>query len=174
MEKINVAKELGKNYNHKIDSGNIYDKTNGIMGFVKLTFHNIETGKDEVIHILNVFCHAGKSGIARRIANQESNYGRVTYCAVGTGTNVPSASDTTLQTELFRKTISVTAYNSNVATFTTFYDTAEANGTLKELGLFGDLADETSNSGTLYAHTSIDKTKTSSDTLTIEWSLVIN
>lgn len=152
---------------------NFVDRTSGIRGFVKLTFRNVKTGEEEVIHILNVFCHAGKGGIARRIVSQEANYGRVTYCAVGTGTNAPAANDTQLQTELFRKVISVAAYNSNVATFTTFFNTAEGNGTLRELGLFGDLATATANTGTLYARTGINKTKTSSDTLTIEWSLVI-
>lgn len=152
---------------------NRIDKTRGIIGSVKLTFRNVKTGEEEVIHILNVFCHAGKSGIARRLVSEESNYGRVTYCAVGTGTATPASSDIKLQTELFRKTISVGSYSSNVATFTTYYATGEANGVLREVGLFGDTATATTDSGTLYAHTSINKTKTSADTLTIEWSLII-
>lgn len=150
------------------------DQLQGIKGFVKLTFRNVETGHEEVFHILNVFCHSGKSSMARRLANAEANYGKVTYCALGTGAGSPAASDTLMFAELFRKLISVVSYNSNVVTFTTFYNTSEGNGVLTEIALFGDLATGSGNSGTMYAHTNITKTKTVSDTLTIEWSLILN
>lgn len=150
------------------------DSLKGIKGFVKLTFKNVKTGEEEVFHILNVFCHAGKTSLARRIAYGEAGYGKITYCAVGTGGSTPSVSNVTISTELFRKLISVTSYNSNVATFTTFFNTSEANGVLTNLGLFGDDATATLNTGTLFAQTTITKTKTSSDTLTIEWSLILN
>lgn len=150
------------------------DATQGIKGFVKLTFTNVKTGEEEVYHIINVFCHSGKSSMARRLGNAEAGYGKITYCAVGTGAGTPAVSDTLMFAELFRKLISVVSYNSNVVTFTTFYNTSEANGVLTELGLFGDSANGTGNSGTMYAHTSITKTKTINDTLTIEWSLILN
>jgi len=151
----------------------ILDKTKGIIGAVKITLRNVETGEEDIIHILNVFCHLGKSSIARRLANAEAGYGKITYCAVGTGAGTPNTADIQMSAELFRKPISVTAYNSNVVTFTTYYSTSEANGTLTELGLFGDDASSTANSGTIYAHTTISKVKSTSDTLTIEWSLII-
>lgn len=153
---------------------NILDKTHGFTGAVKFIFKNVKTGEEDVIHILNVFVHAGKSGLARRLANQEAEYGRITYMAVGTGAGVPASSDVAMFTELFRKAISVTSVNSNVVTFTTFFATAEANGTLTEAGLWGDLATSTAGSGTLYAHTAVARTKTSNDTLTVEWVITIN
>ena len=76
--------------------------------------------------------------------------------------------------ELFRKSISVTSVSSNVVYFTTYLATSESNGNLTEIALFGDEATSTINTGTLFAHTTISKTKTSSDTLTIEWALTIN
>lgn len=150
------------------------DSLKGITGAVKLTFENIKTGEKEVIHILNVACHSGKTSIARRLGNAESGYGKITYCATGTGVGSPADSDTTMFTELFRKLISVVALNSNVVTFTTYYAAAESNGTLTEIGLFGDNATATTDSGTMYAHTNITKTKTSNDTLTIEWAITVN
>ncbi len=150
------------------------DHAGGFYGAVKLIFKNVNTGEEEVHHILNVFVHSGKSGIARRLANAETGYGKITYMAVGTGVTAPAVTDVLMETELFRKAISVTAVNSNVVTFTTYFATSEANGALKEAGLFGDLATATANSGTLYAHTAINRTKTSSDTLTVEWTLTIN
>lgn len=164
---------MGIKYNIHMDVQTT-DQLQGIKGFVKLTFTNVKTGKQEVYHILNVFCHAGKSSLARRLANAEAGYGKITYCAVGTGGSAPSVSNVTISTELFRKLISVVSYNSNVVTFTTFYNTSEANGVLTNIGLFGDDATATLNTGTLYAQTTIVKTKTTSDTLTIEWSLILN
>lgn len=149
------------------------DCLSGIKGSVKLIFRNVKTGKEEVYHILNVFCHSGKSSIARRLGNSESGYGRITYCSVGTGAGTPASSDTVMFTELYRKLVSVVSYTSNVVTFTTYFATDEGNGTLTELGLFGDDATSTLDTGTLYAHTNITKTKTINDTLTIEWSLII-
>lgn len=145
-----------------------------IKGAVKFTFTDVRTGEQEIIHVLNVFCNSGKESIAERIARQTTTKGRITYFATGTGAGTPAASDTTLFTELFRKPISVVDVNSNVAHFTTYLSTSESNGTLTEVGLFGDNASATANSGVLYAHTDITKTKTTNDTLTVEWAITIN
>lgn len=150
------------------------DLYSNLVGSVKLIFKNVNTGMEEVYHILNVVVHAGKTSIARRLGNAEAGYGKITYCATGTGVGSPVASDVAMFTELFRKAISVVTLNSNVVTFTTYFATSESNGTLKEVGLFGDGATAVAGSGTMYAHTNITRTKTSSDTLTIEWSLTVN
>lgn len=150
------------------------DSLFGITGRVKATFTNVETGEVEIIEKDNVFCTTGKVSIARRLANTESGYAKVTYCAVGTGVGSPAAGDVAMFTELFRKLISIASPSSNTVTFTTFYSTTEGNGVLTELGLFGDAATALSGSGTMYAHTTITKTKTISDTLTIEWTLTIS
>ena len=54
-----------------------------------------------------------------------------------------------------------------------FFNTSEANAALKEIGLFGDDATVTADTGTLFARAAIDKTKTSSETLTIDWDVEI-
>jgi len=99
--------------------------------------------------------------------------GQVTYIAVGTGTDAPNATDTDLQTELARKQISVRSALGDTASFRIFFNTSEANGTLKEIGLFGDDATVTADSGVLFARAAIDKEKTTSETLTIDWDLSI-
>jgi hypothetical protein len=153
---------------------NNYDYTPRMTGSVKLIFKDVNTGTEEVYHILNVVVQAGKVSIARRLGNAEAGYGKITYCATGTNVAAPAASDAQMGTELFRKAISVVTLNSNVVTFTTYFATSESNGTLKEVGLFGDDATSAAGSGTMYAHTAITRTKTSSDTLTIEWSVTVN
>lgn len=143
-----------------------------LKGNVKLTSENKETGEITTQIVHNVSCDVGMESLASRLVG--ANKGQVTYLAVGTGTATPASTDTTLATELERKQISVRTSSGDTATFRTFFNTTEANGTLKEIGLFGDDATGTVDSGTLFAHASVDKTKTSSETLTIDWSLTIS
>lgn len=152
----------------------VQDGIKQVRGTVTLTLRDAKTGRIKSRDVVkNMFVTIGKTGVAGALI-QESGKGYITYCAVGTGTTAPDLTDTQLETELFRKLISVRSRSSNVATFQTYYTTSEANGTLREAGLFGDsTASGTANSGTLYARTAINRTKTSSDTLTISWSITI-
>lgn len=143
-------------------------------GKVELIFTNVITGRVDVIHVKNMFVTAGKNSIADHLRGTTSNNkGIITYCALGTGTTAPALADTTMQTEIARKAVSVRSVSGKVATFQTFFTTAEANGTLREAGLFGDDASDTANSGTLFCRTAINRTKTSSDTLSLSWSTTI-
>lgn len=122
----------------------------------------------------NLFVTTGRRAVADALrGNVTSNRGQITYCSVGTGTNVPAAADTTLQTELYRKLVSVRSVSTNTAIFKTFFNQTEANGVLREAGLFGDDASDTANSGTLFARVNINRTKTTSDTLTITWMVTV-
>lgn len=143
-----------------------------LKGNVKLISENKETGKMTTQIVHNVSCDVGMESLASRLVG--ASKGQVTYLAVGTSTSTPASTDTTLGTELERKQISVRTSSGDTATFRTFFNTTEANGTLKEIGLFGDDATGTVDSGTLFAHASVDKMKTSSETLTIDWSLTIS
>jgi hypothetical protein len=142
---------------------------------VKVTSENVKTGKVEIIETHNVSCDAGMESLAARMAGAER--GQVTYFAVGTGASTgggaPASTDTVLNTELIRKQISVRSSTGDTASFRIFFSTSEANDDLTEIGLFGDDASVTVDSGVLFARAAIDKTKTDSETLTIDWSLSI-
>lgn len=144
-----------------------------IKGIVTIELRDAKTGKLKSRDIIpNLFVTAGKESIADRLAG-DANRGIVTYCAVGTGTNAPALTDTQLQTELFRKLIALRSQSGKIASFRTYYNASEANGTLREAGLFGDDATGTANSGTLFCRLAINRTKTSADTLTIQWDVTI-
>lgn len=148
-----------------------------ISGKVRFIFTDVKTGKKEISKWhKNIIPTEGREGIARRLGNiaEKANEGMVTYGAVGTGTTTPQNSDTQLETELARKLISSTSYVSNAITIRTFYTTAEANGALKEFGLFGEDASGAANSGTLFQRVLIDRTKTASKTLTVESVITIS
>ena len=142
-----------------------------LKGNIKITIENVDTKKIEIVELHNVSCSAGMESLASRMVGAIK--GEVTYFAVGTGTNAPAKSDVKLQTEIERKQISVRSATGDTAYFRIFFNTTEANGTLKEIGLFGDDASVTKDTGTLFARAAINKTKTTSETLTIDWSLKV-
>lgn len=144
-------------------------------GMVHLRFENVKTGEVFEQLVKNVFVTTGKNSLADALrGTTDSNKGIITYCALGTSSlPAPVAADTQLVTEIFRKLISVRSVSGNVATFQTFFTTSEGNGTLREAGLFGDDASGTANSGTMFCRTSINRTKSSSDTLTLSWAVTI-
>jgi hypothetical protein len=143
-------------------------------GKVTLTFKDEVTGKKRVYKTHNLFVDAGLNSVMSRLAGTDipaNTKGVITYCAVGTGTNAPAAGNTQLQTEIERKQIAVRTPGTKSAQFRAYFNTSEAVGALKEIGLFGDDADGTTNSGTLFARAAIDKTKTDSESLTVDWDI---
>ena len=144
-------------------------------GMISIVIRDAKTGKIKSQDLVkNMFVTAGKNSIADALRGTTSiNKGIITYCALGTGSTAPDLADTTLETELDRKQISVRSVDGNIATFQTFFNTSEANGTLLEAGLFGDAASDTADTGTLFARAAINRTKSSADTLTLSWAITI-
>jgi hypothetical protein len=143
-------------------------------GQILILQRDVKTGKLIEDMVNNMVVTAGKNAIADALRGTTSNNkGIITYCALGTGITAPALGNTALQTELFRKIISVRSVSGNAATFQTFFTTAEGNGTLKEAGLFGDDASSTPGSGTLFCRAAINRVKTSGDTLTLVWTVTI-
>lgn len=144
-------------------------------GACTIVIRDAKTGK--IKHeekIKNTFVTVGKNSIAAGLmGTTDNNQGIITYCALGTSVVAATLADTTLTTEIYRKLISVRSVSGKVATFQTFFTTAEANGTLREAGLFGDAATATADSGTLFSKLAMNRVKTSGDTLTLSWDITI-
>lgn len=156
----------------------LFIATNDIIkprGACTLILRDGLTGKiKDVDFVHNTFVTVGKNSMAAALMGTTTNdQGIITYCAVGTSVIAATLADTTLTTEIFRKLVSVRSVSGKVATFQTFFTTSEANGTLREAGLFGDLATATANSGTLFSKLAINRVKSSSDTLTMSWDITI-
>lgn len=152
------------------------EKTIKILVNVKATFRDARTGRiTKQIKAHNLVVNTGLNSIAARLSgvSNPTTKGSITYCALGTGTDAPAAGDTTLQTELIRKQVSVRSFAANVAQFRTFFNTSEGNDTIREIGLFGDDASASANSGTLFARLAVNKTKTSAETLTLDWQVSV-
>lgn len=144
------------------------------VGKVLAILQDIHTGYIRKSITNNMFVTAGKNALADRlIGTTTNNRGIITYCALGTGITAPVAGNVKMETELFRKLISVRSVVGNIATFQTFFTATEVTGTLSEAGLFGDGATGLADSGTLFARTLINRVKTTSDTLTLVWTVTI-
>ena len=76
-----------------------------------------------------------------------------------------------LQTETFRKAVTDREASGLKFYSSTFIATNEGNGTYREVGLFGDDATGSANSGTLFARASINETKVDGESVTIDYDI---
>jgi hypothetical protein len=137
-------------------------------GFVTLLWGDKDGNLKKVERFHNLVTTAAKESWAKAFRGETANnQGIATYHALGTSAVAPALGDVQLGAEIFRKLISVRDDENNVSSFQTFFTTSEGNGTLRELGLFGDAATGVSGSGTLFARAAMNRVKTSSDTLTV-------
>jgi hypothetical protein len=153
------------------------DLLTGFIGKIELTLTNVVTGETDTQTSYNLFTSAGAAGVAQAyVGNYSNNQGSPTYCALGTDATAPTITDTALGGEIARKLISVRntdPADANTAVFEIFFNVSEGNGTLREIGLFGGSANQSANTGTLFNKAAINRTKTSSDTLSIRYYFTI-
>lgn len=96
-----------------------------------------------------------------------------TYIAVGTGNTAVVDADTTLATEHYRKQVtSRTNDGGDIGAFAVTFNAAEIDAssiTIEEVGLFGDDASATADSGLLISRVLFNKTLLPIDALFIDW-----
>ena len=153
------------------------EKTIKISVNVRGIFRNVKTGKiTDRFEAHNLVVNVGLNSIASRLSGIDSpanKKGTITYCALGTSTTAADQGDTALVAESIRKLVSVRSVASNVAKFRTFFNTSEGNINIREIGLFGDDASSTPDSGTLFARLIVSRDKTDAETLTLDWEVTV-
>jgi len=125
--------------------------------------------------IKNLVCNAGRNAfaaIAMDGATGSGYTGQLNYLAVGTSTTAPAVTDTQLGAEVARTLEADSAQVGSVVTYDFSFGTGSANTTLREIGVFMD-GTASANTGQMFDHASCDITKTSSDVLTIIFTLTI-
>ncbi len=147
----------------------------GVAGQVTVRVFGPDGKLKQSVTKKNLVVTAGLTQLANRIANVvPATTGLVNYFGVGTGTNAPSAGDTTLQTENARKQVSSRANVDNIASISVVFGAGEVpTSTLKEVGMFID-ATATPDSGTLFARQNIDIGVTALDSVFIDWRLTFS
>jgi hypothetical protein len=145
-----------------------------LKGVYTFTLEDIYTGEKRVITRENLIMTGGKAYVMARIMADQSPAGcKITHTALGTGTNAPAAGDTQLQTEVFRKVTASAMNASNVGYLSAYYTATEVTGTFREVGLFIN-GTGTANSGTLFSRVAVNITKSSSETLTIDYQITLS
>ena len=125
----------------------------------------------------NLVTNAGKNLLAKMILDRPGYDTGLTIQSVGTGTTAASASDTQLETEEFRQ--SITVRNDpvgNIAAYFTYFSASDVTLDIHEVGIFGHstASAATTNSGVLFARALLDLDNTSGDNLNISYILTIN
>ena len=129
----------------------------------------------EVYYYDNLIPTAGRAALASWLTSGSPTPAslRLNYTALGTGANAPANGDTQLQTETYRKAISSATSANNIAYATAFYTAIETSGTFTEAGVFMN-GSAGANTGTLFSRVAVSITKTTSTTLTIDYTITIS
>ena len=148
--------------------------TLSIKGKLICTIRDVDTGRIKRQHqYRNLIPTVGRTMIADNLTNSSPDVVmRVTHVALGSSGTAVANGDTTLGTEVYRNAIASETNSSNIAYFTGFYDATETSGTYAEAGLFS-AGTASADTGTLLSHVLISITKSTSETLTIDWTITI-
>ena len=147
------------------------EKIKGIKGFVRIEELNIETGEQKVFEADNMIMQAFYTLLFSFLnfdnLSLTGDEFTITHLALGTGTTAVTSSDTTLDTEIDR--VSVTTKRIGVSSIETkiIVPSSSAVGNIKEMGLFAN-ATSTPDSGTLLSRLLIDKQKTA----VLQWTII--
>ena len=146
-----------------------------MKGHYKFTIRDAVTGEiKRVYEYDNLIPTVGRAMIVNNLTNvAPTNSMLVNYAALGSGTTAPANADTTLQTEVYRNLVASRSEADNVGYVTAFFNATETTGTYKEAGIFCD-ATGIANSGILLSRVAINITKSSSESLTLDWSITIS
>jgi len=118
----------------------------------------------------NIISNAGHEVLNKILAGEYAGAGFLNYQALGTGVAVtPAATDTTLDTEVYRNETASTSVSGEELNVVAYYTESEIDGTFTEFGNFID-GTATTDSGYLWTHHVPDTAwvKTLFDLLVIE------
>ncbi len=146
-----------------------------LKGIYTFTLRDKITGKiDKQWTVENLVPTVARTMIANNLTNvSPTNVMRITHCALGSNATAASNSDTQLGTETYRNAIASITNANNIGYATGFFTATETSGTYQEVGIFSN-GTGSANSGILISHVITTITKTTSQTLTIDWSLTFS
>lgn len=130
--------------------------------------------RTEVFVENNIVPTVGRTMIANNLTDATpDNSMLISHAALGSSGTTPANGDTTLGTEVYRNAIASLTNTNEVAYATAFFNATETSGTYAEAGIFCD-GTGSADTGILLSHVLISVTKSTSETLTIDWELTIS
>ena len=129
---------------------------------------NIALNGKTVQEVDNLVVTVGKNFVASRMAANSATV--MSHMAIGSGTNNPAASDTTLQTELGRVSLTSGASSTNTVVYIATFAAGTGTGAVTEAGILN-----ASSGGTLLCRTEFSVVnKGSADSMTITWTITFS
>jgi len=142
-----------------------------VKGTILITKRNAKTGKivEKKIYT-NLVTNVGLQLICNALIDNASFTEGITYLALGSDSTAAAVTDTTLGAEVFRKALTLRTREDQSIELSLFMNTSEGNGTHYELGLFGNGATASADSGDLFNRLVMSggETKVDTETWTIE------
>jgi len=141
-----------------------------LRGEMRLTVRDARTGKiiqEECQEVKNLIVNAGLYQIIDLIIGASD--ADFTHCGVGSGSTAPAAGDTDLQMPIGdRKVVTERFRSANTGALSTFFGSADNNGTWRESGLFTALT-----AGTMLCRALLAAAfeKTTAKTATVDWTI---
>lgn len=128
-----------------------------------------------ILETKNLLPTVGRAAIMNHLTNASPSPStlRINYGAVGSGSTAPANGDTTLATETYRNAIASETNDNNVGYVTIFLSATEFSGTIAEVGLF-IAGTASANSGTLFSRALLSVVKTSTETLTVDYTITLS
>lgn len=142
----------------------------GITGKLLLRLYDKDGVLKQELNVPNLIMNAGKAFIASRMVSNSVD-SVMTHMALGDdSSNDTDATLTTLESELGRVSLSSSVQSANVIDYEATFGAGVATGTIVEAGIFNS-----NTSGTMLCRTTFPEiNKSSSDTLTILWTVTIS
>ena len=139
-----------------------------LVGHWKAELHGEDGVLKNTYYNHNIICTNGKEFLASYLASAAASSATYTvkYIAIGTNATAETAADTTLGTEIFRQTGTVSYVSNQIVQITATFATGSGTGAITEFGLFSSSA-----AGTMmarYTRTAINKTATDRLTVTAQ------
>ena len=129
---------------------------------------NIALNGKTVQEVDNLVVTVGKNFVASRMA--AASAGVMSHMAIGSGTTNPAASDTALQTELGRVSLTSGASSTNTVVYIATFAAGTGTGAVTEAGILN-----ASSGGTLLCRTEFSVVnKGSADSMTITWTITVS
>lgn len=139
-----------------------------VRGDLEITLKDELGNIKQHMEVPNLIVTVGKNHIAARL--QGTSQSVMSYMAVGSSSTTPTVGDITLGAEITRVALATYTNTNNTVQATATFAAGQGTGTLREAGLLN-----ASTSGTMLAHTTFPAiTKSSNDTLSINWTITIS
>ena len=141
----------------------------GATGQVKIEVFAPDGRLKDKVNIKNLVVTTGREYIAARL-NDDAPPAEMTHMAVGTGTTLAAAGDTTLETEEARVALTTDTITANEIEYVATWGPGVGTAALTEAGVFND-----GTAGTMLCRTVFNVVnKAADDSMTITWTISIS